>query len=134
MSKARITIYDNRVTVNAAMAWLVAGVLLLCVEFCRPGWVVFGVGGGVMVAVGGYHLALRGTGWGLVGLAACWVALAVASFGVWPRWVGWAASVGMPVVCWRMGANAGLVLPLVGATWWLLGIAGRALQNKSGIE
>ena len=32
------------------MAWLVAGALLLCVEFCRPGWVVFGVGGGRLFA------------------------------------------------------------------------------------
>lgn len=119
---------------NAAMLWLVAGVLLVCVEFCRPGWVVFGVGGGVMITVGGYHLFQRGVGWGLLGLAGCWVVLALASFGVWPRWVGGVASVAMPVVCWRMGAHPTLVLPVVGATWWLLGIAGRALENKTGLE
>jgi hypothetical protein len=126
--------YDNRVSANAAMAWLVGGVLLVCVEFCRPGWVVFGVAGGVMAAVGGYHLAQRGAAWGLAAMALCWVVVAMSAFGAWPRWLGWLASAALPVVCWRMEAHPALPLPVIGATWWLLTIAGRALQNKSGLE
>ncbi len=116
------------------MAWLVGGVLLVCVEFCRPGWVIFGVAGGVMAAVGGYQLAQRGMAWGLAGMAVCWVVLAMAAFGAWPRWVGVAASLALPALCWRMDAHPALILPVVAASWWLLGIAGRALQNKSGLE
>jgi len=126
--------YDNKVSANAAMSWLVGGVLLVCVEFCRPGWVIFGVAGGVMAAVGGYQLAQRGMAWGLAAMACCWVILAMSAFGTWPRWLGWAASLALPVLCWRMDAHPALVLPVVPVTWWLLGIASRALQNKSGLE
>jgi hypothetical protein len=126
--------YHSRVSANAAMSWLAGGMLLVFVEFCRPGWVVFGVAGGVMAVVGGYHLALRGMLWGLLGLALCWAGLALAAFGVWPRWLGWAASVALPLLCWRMDAHPAILVPLIGATWWLLGIAGRALQNKSGLN
>jgi len=117
-----------------AMACLVAGGLLLCIEFCRPGWVLFGVGGGVLLVVGGFHLSVRSGGWLLAGLLTCWTILALASFGVWPRWVGWIATLAMPLLAWRLEAHPALVLPMVGATWWLLGIASRALSNKTGLE
>ncbi len=116
------------------MSCLVGGVLLVYVEFCRPGWVLFGAAGGVLAVVGGYHLVLRGLGWGVAALALCWTVLALAAFGAWPRWLGWLASATFFLICSKMEAHPAIVAPLVAATWWLLAIAGRALQNKSGLE
>lgn len=118
-----------------AVIALGAGALLISIEFCRPGSVVFGVTGGVLVVTAGYHLVLRDAGIWLAFVSLCYLLVALAAYGTIPHWVGYLATVALPVACWRMGAHpavaAATMVSLAAATWWLLMIAARALQNKT---
>ncbi|MBL8241291.1 MAG: hypothetical protein JNM66_27960 [Bryobacterales bacterium] len=128
---------------DASGALLVAalGLLLICAEFCLPGWVFPGVAGGVCLVCGAYRLSLLGgSAPAAVALVAVIVAAAAAGYGIVPEWLGPLLLLAVPALCralapgaisWPVAALAGF--PAV-AIFVLLRVAARAAGNKTLLQ
>lgn len=127
---------------NAALALAAVGLLLICAEFCLPGWVVPGVAGGVCLMCAVYRLSLLGAAADLgIALALTVAAAAAAGYGLLPKWLGFAAVAATPLL-------ARALIPGDPVHWWaalfsaapagaamaLLGIACRAAANKTLLQ
>lgn len=128
---------------DSSGALLVAalGVLLICAEFCLPGWVVPGVAGGVCLVCGAYRLSLLGAS-GLVALSLLLVliGMAAAGYGLVPEWLGLLLLLGVPLLC-RVLVPAGISWPVAvlasvpaAAMFILLRVAARAVANKTLLQ
>jgi membrane-bound serine protease (ClpP class) len=126
---------------NWAVVLAAAGYLLICAEFCLPGWVVPGVAGGVCLVCGAYRLAaLDCNGWAAAALAVAVSGAAAAGYGTIPRWVGLAMVAAVPwlsralvpgAIGWPAAwAAAGPAA----ASFALLQVAAAAVRNKTIIQ
>lgn len=125
---------------NGALLVAALGFLLICAEFCLPGWVVPGVLGGVLLVCGGYRLAeLGGAVAVAAGVAAALIVTVSAGYGAAPRQFGWAALAVLPWLFRQLipGAVAWWAALLASggpaAAYVLLRIAARAVANKTNL-
>lgn len=125
---------------NAALLVAALGFLLICAEFCLPGWVVPGVAGGVLLLCGAYRLAELGAGAAVgAGVAASLIVTVSAGYGAAPRQFGWAALALSPWLFRQLipGAVAWWAALLAaggpGAAYLLLRVAARAVANKTNL-
>ncbi len=109
---------------------LFSGMLLIAVEFCRPGWVFPGVLGGVAVLYGGYQMPAGP-------LAALLAATAVALRAGWRGWpkffvvasgVASIAAAAQLDVHWLTAMSAALPSMVL---YWLTAVAAKAWANKT---
>ena len=126
---------------NGALLLAAFGLLLICAEFCLPGWVLPGVTGGVCLICGAYRLSLLAA----QPLPAAALVLAVsitivAGYGWLPPALGWFAIALLPWLCralipgavhW-LTACAAAIAPAT--AFLLLRIAARAVNNKTLLE
>lgn len=127
---------------NAALALAAVGLLLICAEFCLPGWVVPGVAGGVCLMCAVYRLSLLGAAALPAFALALSIALAAAAgYGLLPKWLGLAAVIAIPPLCRLLipGAPVHWLSALfsavpAAAAMSLLGIASRAATNKTLLQ
>lgn len=123
---------------SGALLLAAAGVLLICVEFCLPGWVAPGVTGGVMLVCGLHRLLQLEASVAGLGLLVCSFALAAMSgYGWMPVWAGWAGIALSPVAAYSMSPDAvhwaaalACVIP-TSAVFTLLRVAAQAVANKT---
>jgi membrane-bound serine protease (ClpP class) len=126
---------------NGALLLTGLGLLLICAEFCLPGWVVPGVAGGVCLVCGAYRLSTLGASlpWGFA-LAATVLLILSAGYGLAPFWLGPAALAAVPWLVKSLlpdeiqwpAALLAAVPPAV--AYALLRIAARAVQNKTLLQ
>lgn len=126
---------------NGALLLAAMGVLLICAEFCLPGWVAPGVAGGMCVVCGAYRLAaLDANVWGVAALLAALATAAICGYGWAPEWIGWGAIAAVPWLCRMLvpGAiqwtAAGLAALAPAAVFLLLRVAARAALNKTLLQ
>jgi membrane-bound serine protease (ClpP class) len=126
---------------NAAVFAAASGYLLICAEFCLPGWVVPGVTGGVCLVCGLYRLAaLDCNGWAAAALAIAVSGAAAGGYGLLPRWSGLALALAVPWLCRALvpgaigWAAAGAAAVSAGASFVLLQVAAVAARNKTIIQ
>ncbi|MBM3754695.1 MAG: hypothetical protein FJW38_12025 [Acidobacteria bacterium] len=118
------------VVIDFAIVLVAGGMLLIALEFCRPGWVWPGVLGGVAVVHGGSSMPLLPLA---ALLASAGISMAAGWLG-WPRWT--AAMAGIAAVGTAAQFEAGWVsaafcaLPAP-ALYWLLTAAAKAAANKT---
>ena len=126
---------------NGALVLAAVGLLLICAEFCLPGWVVPGVAGGVCLICGAYRLSLLDANVAAAtGLVLAVAVAASAGYGLLPEWAGWMALLCVPFVS-RLLVPAGIhwaaaalaTLPPM-AAFVLLRVAARALANKTLLQ
>lgn len=123
---------------NGALLLAAFGLLLICAEFCLPGWVVPGVTGGVCLICGAYRLSLLAANpLFAAGLVLVLTITVAAGYGWLPPVLGWLAIVLIPWLChqllpgsihWFTAFSASLA-PLT--AFLLLRIAARAVSNKT---
>ena len=125
---------------NAALLVAALGFLLICAEFCLPGWVAPGVLGGVLLVCGGYRLSELGAGAAVsAGVAAALIVTVSAGYGAAPRQLGWAALAVLPWLLRHLipGAVAWWAALLAAggpaAAFLLLRVAARAVANKTNL-
>lgn len=126
---------------NGALLLAAVGGLLICAEFCLPGWVAPGVLGGVCLVCGAYRLALlEASGTVALGLAATVIVALAGGYGLVPAWLGAAGILGVPMLCRALvpgavhwaAAGAATLAPVV--AFGLLRVAARAVSNKTLIQ
>jgi membrane-bound ClpP family serine protease len=126
---------------NGALLLAAFGLVLICAEFCLPGWVLPGVAGGVCLICGAYRLSLLAA----QPLPAAAIVLAVsltvaAGYGWLPPALGWLAIALLPWLCRALIPGAvhwftAFVAALAPAVaFLLLRIAARAVSNKTLLE
>jgi hypothetical protein len=126
---------------NGALLLAAFGLLLICAEFCLPGWVVPGVTGGVCLICGAYRLSLLAA----QPLPAAAIVLAIsitiaAGYGWLPPALGWLALALLPWLCRALipgavhwfSACAAALAPA--AAFLLLRVAARAVSNKTLLQ
>jgi len=126
---------------NGALLLAAAGFLLICAEFCLPGWVVPGVAGGVCLIYGGYRLAgMESSLLSAAGITAAVLLVLLAGYGVIPNWIGWVALAVLPWLC-RVLVPGSISWPAAvaaaaapAAAFLLLRVASRAWMNKTLVE
>lgn len=109
---------------------VLAGMLLIAAEFCRPGWVLPGVLGGVMVMYGAYQMPI----WVAASMMAGAIMAITAGGQRWPKWT--AALAGTFTIAayaqldvhWLTAISA-MTPPLV--LYWLMTVAAKASANKT---
>ena len=126
---------------NAALLLAAVGVLLICAEFCLPGWVIPGVTGGVCLLCGAHRLAvLDASAAAAAGITAAIIGAAAAGYGLLPEWAGLPLLASVPWLCrsllpetiqWPV-ATLAAVSPM--AVFYLLRIAARAVANKTLLQ
>jgi len=126
---------------NAALLLAAVGVLLICAEFCLPGWVLPGVAGGVCLLCGSHRLAmLDADAAAAAGIGAAIIGAAAAGYGLLPEWAGLPLLASVPWLCrlllpgtiqWPV-ATLAAVSPM--AVFFLLRIAARACANKTFLQ
>jgi membrane-bound serine protease (ClpP class) len=126
---------------NTALILASAGVLLICAEFCLPGWVVPGVTGGVCLVCGAHRLSmLDSSAAAAAGVAVALLGVAAAGYGLIPEWIALPLVLGVPWLCrlllpgfiqWPV-ATLAAVPPM--AAFFLLRIAARAAANKTLLQ
>jgi hypothetical protein len=126
---------------NGALLLAAIGLILICTEFCLPGWVIPGVAGGVCLSCGVHRLALLETSPMASGaLAVALLGVAASGYGLVPEWSGLPLLLSVPWLCrlllpgliqWPTAILAA-VPPI--AIFFLLRIAARAVANKSLLQ
>ncbi len=126
---------------NGALLLAALGGLLICAEFCLPGWVVPGVAGGVCLLCGLHRLALLDSSpIASAALALAVLGVAAAGYGLLPEWTGAPLLLSLPWLCrlllpgtiqWPAATLAALS-PM--AAFFLLRIAARAVANKTLLQ
>jgi len=126
---------------NAALILAAFGVLLICAEFCLPGWVVPGVAGGVFLSCGVYRLAqLEGSPAAAAALVLAFSGVIASGYGLLPAWAGLPLVLAVPWLCrllvpgsieWPAAMLASSA-PMV--AFCLLRIAYRAAANKTLLQ
>jgi membrane-bound serine protease (ClpP class) len=128
---------------DAGGALLVAalGILLICAEFCLPGWVSPGVAGGVCVMCGAYRLSMLGSEAVVaIGLFSVIAGAAAAGYGLAPEWLGFTLLLSVPWLCRALVPGtiswpvAGLAAIPVAVMFVLLRVAARAAANKTLLQ
>lgn len=125
---------------GGALLLAALGVLLICAEFCLPGWVIPGVAGGVCLLCGIFRLSTLGANAGVAaGLLLILILVAAAGYGLAP--VGFAVLLlAVPLLCrwllpgaigWPVAALASL--PAM-AIFLLLRVASKAVENKTLLQ
>jgi len=126
---------------NAALLLAAFGALLICVEFCLPGWVIPGVAGGVCLICGIYRLSSLNASpvaFSFLGLAV--LGVAASGYGFLPPWTCILFTFSVPWICrwllpgavaWSVALFAGMVPVTV---FLLLRIAARAAANKTLLQ
>ena len=95
---------------NAALILAAFGILLICAEFCLPGWVVPGVAGGVFLSCGVYRLAqLEGSPAAAAALVLTLSGVIASGYGLLPAWAGLPLVLAVPWLCRRLVAR-GVIL------------------------
>ncbi len=126
---------------NGALLLAALGSLLICAEFCLPGWVVPGVTGGVFLLCGVHRLALLNSNpIASAALAMAVLFVAAAGYGLLPEWTGLPILLSVPWLC-RLLLPAAIQWPAatlaasapMGA-FLLLRIAARAVANKTLLQ
>lgn len=123
---------------NGALLVAAVGILLVCAEFCLPGWVLPGVLGGVGLVCGVYRLTDFAPSWETaLALVLAVAAASAAGYGLAPAWLGVVALASVPALCRRL-VPGGISWPVavfaavVPATVFiLLRVASRAAANKT---
>ncbi|MFN0102642.1 MAG: hypothetical protein ACKV2U_11200 [Bryobacteraceae bacterium] len=131
----------SQLDANGALLCAAVGLVLICAEFCLPGWVIPGVAGGVFLICGAYRLSMLDAGGGAAAaLATAVVGVGVAGYGLLPEWLGLAVLLAVPWLCrslvpgaiqWPVAAFA--CVPAV-AAFFLLRVAARAAANKTLLQ
>lgn len=123
---------------NMALLIAAAGMLLICLEFCAPGWVVPGAGGGVLLVSGIYRLAAMEAAPGAAAsLAAVLLLIGVSAFQGELSVFGWLPVVVIPWICRQLlpgqihWTAAGIAAIPPAAAFCLLRVAARAAANKT---
>jgi hypothetical protein len=126
---------------NGALLVAAVGLILICAEFCLPGWVIPGVAGGVCLFCGVHRLALLETNpVASAALAMTLIGVAASGYGLVPQWSGLPLLVSVPWLCrlllpglilWPTAILAA-VPPM--AMFVLLRIAARAVANKTLLQ
>ena len=126
---------------NAALLLAAFGLLLICAEFCLPGWVIPGVTGGVLLLCGVHRLAmLDANAAAAAGIAAALIGVAAAGYGLLPEWAGLPVLASVPWLCrlllpgtiqWPV-ATLAAASPM--AVFFLLRVAARAVANKTLLQ
>lgn len=132
----------HALSAEGALLLAAIGLLLICAEFCLPGWVWPGALGGVCLACGVYRLADRGANpLAAAGLVALLFAAGWMSYGdVSPAWVSWLLLGLVPLPARELlptgiGWPTALCVAIPGAAIsMLLRVAGRAAWNKTFME
>ncbi len=126
---------------NGALLLAAVGLLLICAEFCLPGWVLPGVTGGVCLICGAYRLSLLDAQPApAAGLVLALSVTIAAGYGWLPPTLGGLAIALVPWLCRTLipgalhwyAACAAALAPAV--AFLLLRIAARAVSNKTLLQ
>jgi membrane-bound serine protease (ClpP class) len=126
---------------NAALVLTAFGILLICAEFCLPGWVVPGVMGGVCLLCGVHRLVeFESSPAAAVALTVTVLGVLASGYGVMPGWAGIPLLLGVPLLCrWLVPGSIQWPAAILAAgaplaAYWLLRIASRAALNKTLLQ
>lgn len=126
---------------NAALLLATFGTLLICAEFCLPGWVIPGVAGGVCLLCGVHRLGeFESSPAVAAALALTMLGVVASGYGLLPVWAGLPLVLGVPWLCrWLLpgliqwpAATLAAMAPL--AAYVLLRIASRGALNKTLLQ
>ena len=126
---------------DGALVLGTVGVLLICAEFCLPGWVFPGVAGGVFFLCAAHRLAQFDTSPAIAAiLMIAMLGTLSAGYGFLPSWTAYPIILAIPWLClrlapgsihWPAAISAGTA-PVV--SFLLMRIAFRASMNKTLLE
>lgn len=126
---------------DGALLLAALGLLLICAEFCLPGWVVPGASGGTCLICGAYRLSqLDAQPLPAVALVLALFVTLAAGYGSLPSALGWLAIALIPWLSRALvpgglhwfAACTGAIAPAI--AFLLLRVAARAVSNKTLLQ